>query len=211
MGLNMRKGFLGALALLIGSTAAQAQQWPTYGYQQWPAYGYPQYNGYGYQQYSGYYPGYTMSRPGGYYQGYQQSTPQQVQVNSGLVYPRAGYATPAIPQGNASPQQVQVNSALVYPRAGYAIPTNQPANASQSTSYPAPRVVSLPQTVSQSVPEPLPAGPESNRPTSAPSAPLVPEPVLPPASSCCGPACEQNDLLVPPKEPCHERPPRPCK
>ena len=185
MGLNMRKGFLGALALLIGSTAAQAQQWPNYGYQQWPAYGYPQYNGYGYQQYSGYYPGYTMSQPGGYYQGYQQSTPQQVQVNSGLVYPRAGYATP----------------------------TNQPANSSQSTGYspvPAPRVVSLPQTVSQSVPEPLPAGPEINHPTSAPSAPLVPEPVLPPASAC-GPACEQNDLLVPPKEPVHERPPRPCK
>ncbi len=189
----MRKGFLGALALLIGSSVAQAQQGPAYGYQQWPAYGYPQYSGYqqypGYSQYSGYqqYPGYYYApRQGSYYPGYQQA-----QQNSALVYPRAGYATPTYQQGNA-PQS--------------------------STSYaPPPRVVSLPQTVSQTVPEPLPSGAETSLPSSAGR--LVPEPVPapPPAGGCgpagCGPAacdsaCEHNDLLVPPKEPC---PPRPCK
>ncbi|HMF16295.1 MAG TPA: hypothetical protein VKE98_03770, partial [Gemmataceae bacterium] len=137
----MRKGFLGTMALLIGTTVAHAQQWPTYGYQQSPGYGYPQYSGYGYQyQYPGYYQGYYPRPSGNYYPNYQQNyqpqwTPQQVQVNSALVYPRAGYASPAVQQ--------------------QAIP-------SQSTSYnspPLPRVVTLPQAVNQNVPEPLPVGP----------------------------------------------------
>jgi hypothetical protein len=191
-GLNMRNGFLGTLVLLVGAAVAQAQQWPTYGYPQYSGYGYPQYSGYGYPQYSGYgyqypgyYPGYYTPRSGGYYPGYQQWTPQQVQVNSALVYPRAGYATP-------------VNNTLV---------NSTPQNTSYS--LPPPRVVTLPQTVSQTVPEPLPTG--SDHPTSAP---LVPQPahVLPP-STCCGAGCaaaccDQNDLLVPPHEPCC---PPPCK
>lgn len=171
----MRNGFLCTLALLIGAGLAQAQQWPTYGYPQYQAYGYPQYySGYGYPQYPGYAPGYNMPRPA-YYPGYQQQqwTPQQVQVNSALVYPRAGYATPANPQG-----------------------------AAMQSSYPPPRVVSLPQTAGQSVPEPLPTGPDH-----ATSAPVVPQPaqVLPPASCCgagCCAGCDHNDLLCPPKEPC---------
>jgi hypothetical protein len=176
-GLIMRKGFLGTLVLLLGSaTAAHAQQWPTYGYQQWP-YGYPQYYGYGYPQYSGYY---QMPRQG-YYPAAQQWSPQQVQVNSALVYPRAGYANPNYPQGS-TPQ-------------------------STTTSYvPAPKIVTLPQTVSQTVPEALPTGPET---APLPSSTVITDPVsvLPPVSTGCGPACEHNDLLVPPKEPC--RPP--CK
>ena len=189
------------MALLIGTTVAHAQQWPTYGYQQSPGYGYPQYYGYGYQyQYPGYYQGYYPRPSGGnYYPNYQQNyqpqwTPQQVQVNSALVYPRAGYASPVVQQTSPAVQQ--------------AIP-------SQSTSYnspPLPRVVTLPQAVSQNVPEPLPVGPETSHPTSAPSAPLVPQPVLPPATSCgsgCGGACcDHNDLLVPPREPVC---PPPCK